>query len=437
MKKIEYKDVGVTQYYEKLDNGLTLYMIPKPNVNNVYVTYTAKYGSIHNEFVPLGEKKLVKVPTGIAHFLEHKMFEQRDGIDPLVYFTEKGADVNAFTSYKNTTYLFCGALNVKENLEYLLNLLNSPYFTDENIEKEKGIIEQEIKMYDDMPSWVLIETIYNNIFHKHPLKYPVAGTVASVNKITKEQLYQSYHTFYQPHNMFLVVTGNFEPNEIRATVKAFFSNQKQRPAKEIKLVSIKEPDSVVKETEIKKLDVEIPRLGIGLKIPKAGITLDPYKLNFYITTFLNLMLRGTSHFYEEMVELGYLGKPPYISNEITEEHIIVSILMETKKPDLVLTKIKQVLKKPAITVAEFKRKQNLLIPFNITAFENIKFLNRNIINHVISYGDFNYNMIKSKQKSLNFKEFNELIKKLDFTKMVTVIIEPEKLEKVGVNNVKS
>ena len=144
MKKIDIKNLDLNLFYEKLDNGLEVYVIPKENCNNVYATFSTKYGSNIIEFVPIGEKKMIKVPLGIAHFLEHKLFEQKDGIDPFTFYSERGADANANTNQKKTTYLFSGSNFILENLNYLLDYVQEPYFTDKNVEKEKGIITQEI-----------------------------------------------------------------------------------------------------------------------------------------------------------------------------------------------------------------------------------------------------------------------------------------------------
>ena len=206
--------MDLTIYEDVLANGLKIYVIPKENVNGYYITLSTKYGSIHNEFIPNDKTEYIKVPDGVAHFLEHKVFEQKDGIDPFTFYSERGCDANANTSNYKTTYLFSGTNFFSEGLNYLLDYVQSPYFTDENVNKEKGIIEQEIKMYDDSPYYKLYDGVIYNAFVNHPIKYPIAGTVESINKITKEDLYTCYNTFYHPSNMFLVVTGNVDYKEV-------------------------------------------------------------------------------------------------------------------------------------------------------------------------------------------------------------------------------
>ena len=217
MKTKKIKDLDLEVYFEKLYNGLEVYIIPSNNVNNTYVTYSAKYGGMHNEFYVNDEK--VTVPMGIAHFLEHKMFETEDGVDVFNFFQERGSNCNANTNSKKTTYLFSGPNAFYENLEYLLSYVESPYFTDENVNKEKGIIEQEIMMYKDNPYSRMYEDLMYNLFVNHPLKYPTIGTKESINKITKEDLYTCYNAFYHPSNMFVVVTGNVDPKKTMELIK--------------------------------------------------------------------------------------------------------------------------------------------------------------------------------------------------------------------------
>ena len=213
MKQMKMSNLDLDLFYEKLENGLEVYMIPKKNCNNTYVTYSTKYGSRDYEFVPLGNKKKKKVPLGVAHFLEHKMFEQEDGTDPFAFFSERGADANANTNYTKTTYLFSGTQFLEENLRYLLEYVEAPFFTDDNVEKEKGIIEQEIMMYEDNPYNKAYEGLLYNIFIEDAIKYPIIGTIESVRSITKQDLYECYHTFYHPSNMFVVITGKVDPYE--------------------------------------------------------------------------------------------------------------------------------------------------------------------------------------------------------------------------------
>ena len=183
------------------------------------------------------------------------MFEQKNGVDPFSFFSERGCSANANTNQTKTTYLFSGPNFLQENLEYLLDYVQSPYFTDSNVSKEKGIIEQEIKMYLDDPNTQLYEKLLSNCFVNHPIKYPIIGDISNINKITKEDLYECYNTFYNPSNMFIVITGNVEPNSAIETIRNNQSKKKFPIGQKIKIKKYDEPNNVVKTSETLKLNV--------------------------------------------------------------------------------------------------------------------------------------------------------------------------------------
>ena len=204
--------------FKELDSGLKIYFMPKPGFVKKYAVFSTNYGSIDNVFVPIGEDKPVEVPEGIAHFLEHKLFEEEEA-NIFDKFSKLGASVNASTSFNQTSYLFNTTDHFYQCLEILIRFVQSPYLTDENVEKEKGIIAQEIKMYDDNPAWRVFFNCLRAMYINHPIRIDIAGTVDSINTITKEMLYKSYNTFYHPSNMVLFVVGDLSFEEIIETVK--------------------------------------------------------------------------------------------------------------------------------------------------------------------------------------------------------------------------
>ena len=208
MKEIELVGLDKTIYTETLSNGLEIYLIPYDNKKNYYISYATRYGSDIKNF-KVNDKEY-NPPLGIAHYLEHKMFEEESGIDPFEFFSQTGTDANASTSYDNTQYICYGNKNFKENLKYLIRFVNSPFFTDENVEKEKGIITEEIKMYRDIPDYKLEMQLRECLYHNSPRRIDIAGTVEEINKITKEDLYNCYNNFYSPNNMFILIVGNFK-----------------------------------------------------------------------------------------------------------------------------------------------------------------------------------------------------------------------------------
>ena len=247
MEKIKLKDINEDIYYEKLNNGMEVFLYNKDNVHTNYVTFTTKYGSIYYEFVPIGENKMKTYPKGIAHFLEHKVFEQKEDPQPMDFFARSGSICNAYTTFKNTTYLFYATCALEENISYLLDYVQNIYLTDESVEKEKGIITEEIHMYEDRPNEVLIERARYNAFVSSPYRDSIIGRVSDIKKITKEDLEVCYRTFYHPSNMFLVVAGSFDPEKIMKLIKDNQANKEFKELEKIKVKKVEEKDEVYKE----------------------------------------------------------------------------------------------------------------------------------------------------------------------------------------------
>jgi predicted Zn-dependent peptidase len=425
MKKIVIAGVNEIIYYEKLSNGLEIYMLPKETVNNVYATFTTKYGSIHNEFVPNGKSKMVKMPNGIAHFLEHKMFERESGVDPMIFYASKGADVNAFTTRRNTSYEFYGPDYLEENLEYLIDYVQTPYFTDENVEKEKGIIEQEINMDKDNPYSEISDGVFFNAFKKHPIKYSIPGEVKDIYRVTKENLYDCYHTFYHPSNMFLVITGNFNPEKVVELVKKNQEKKEFDKFKPIELKKVSEPEEVAKSYEEKKMNVVIPKLSYGIKLPLANITLKGKKRTVYINLLLDILFGQTSLFYERMKELKYVDSSFEISSIYADDYSLILIECDTKKDQELIKEIKEYLSKIKIDDKEFERKKKSAISSQIYLYENIRYINTYILHNVILYGNVESNMVQL-LKELNKKELDKLISELNINNTSIFVIKPIK-----------
>ncbi|MEI5990270.1 M16 family peptidase [Enterococcus termitis] len=307
MNKKEYSQINEVLYTEVLDNGLTVYLLPKKDYNKTYGLFTTNYGSIDNEFVPIGEKDFVKVPDGIAHFLEHKMFEKEDG-DIFQQFGRQGASANAFTSFTKTSYLFSTTDQVEKNLETLLDFVQDPYFTKETVEKEKGIIGQEIQMYLDDSNWRLFFGTLGNLYPKHPLHIDIAGTVESIDEITAEDLYTCYNTFYHPSNMTLFVVGKMEPEEMMAFIRNNQSAKEFAKAAPIKRHFPKETAAdIIKESSI-EMAISRSKVIVGLKgldeVPEDGKELLKYKTTANL--LFQLLFGNTSQNYLSLYNEGLL-----------------------------------------------------------------------------------------------------------------------------------
>ncbi|CDE84559.1 peptidase M16 domain protein [Clostridium sp. CAG:273] len=219
MKIIESSKIREKAYIEKLENGMDIIIIPKKNAIKKYIIWGTHFGSIDNHFIMPNTGEEVYIPDGVAHFLEHKMFEQPNGTNSLDTLMALGIDANAYTTNDHTAYLFECTDNFYEGLDELMDYVQHPYFTEENVEKEKGIIGQEIGMYDDDPGWQLYMNAMDCMYKENPIKIDIAGTVESISKITPDVLYKCYNTFYNPANMTMVVCGDFEPEKLLEEIK--------------------------------------------------------------------------------------------------------------------------------------------------------------------------------------------------------------------------
>lgn len=250
-------------YHDTLDNGLQVFLLPKVGFRKTYATLTTRFGSIDHRF-RVGDGDIVELPDGIAHFLEHKMFEEEDG-DVFYRFAQQGASANAFTSFNRTAYLFSCTDRVKENLLTLLDFVQRPYFTDENVEKEKGIIGQEIRMYEDDPDWQVYFGLLQSLYVRHPVRIDIAGSVESIAQIDKERLYQCYETFYHPSNMILFVVGNIEPDRVMEWVRVNQAAKRFTPPPSVTRLYPEEPPSVAARERRRQLPVAVPKLMFGFK----------------------------------------------------------------------------------------------------------------------------------------------------------------------------
>ena len=422
MKKTNIDKLKLELYQEKLDNGLEIYIIPKNNCNNIYATISTKYGSNIDEFVPIKSKKMKKFPLGIAHFLEHKMFEMEDGTDPFEIYSNNGADANANTSNYKTTYLFSGPQYFKENLNYLLDYVQTPYFTDKNVEKEKGIIIQEIKMYQDDPYTVLYEKAIYNSFIKHPIKMPVIGDIENVKSITKEDLYECYNTFYNPGNMFVVITGNVDPEETIELIKQNQEKKQFEKEEEIKLKTYEEPDKVDKKSEIIKMDINLPKLALSYKINYKNMNLNLRDALAYLSIIFDINLGATSIINEELKDENIITSNIDFTFMYTDTHILVTIFGETDKIEKLSSKLEKQINNLEIKEEEFDRKKLNIASSYIFMSDNIFSMNEKVMNNIIKYNEIKIDDIKY-TKRLDYKKAKQIIKDLDLKNKSIVIIE--------------
>ena len=284
MEEIILKGIDEKIYYEKLDNGLPIYMLVNDKVNNFYITLSVKYGSIDTQFKCKGDSEYTEVHNGVAHFLEHVNFNESDGKTAHDYFDKLGSSINAFTTFDFTCYEVFAHTDFEENLNHLLDYVQTPYFTKNLVEKEKGIISEEVKMGKNNPGHKLYYGMNRALYKKDKRRNLVTGEVEDVCNTTVKELQKVFDTFYHPENMFLVITGNFNPYEAIAIVK---ENQKNKEfSKYLNPVrkSEKEPMGVNEEYQEIEANVEIPKVKISYKMPVSLFSkYDKRLLNIYFS----------------------------------------------------------------------------------------------------------------------------------------------------------
>ena len=343
MNKTEYPQINETLYHEVLPNGLTVYLLPKKEYHKTYGLFSTNYGSIDNEFVPYGKSEKIKVPDGIAHFLEHKLFEKEDG-DVFQLFGQQGASANAFTSFTKTSYLFSTTDQVEKNLTTLLDFVQAPYFTEETVNKEKGIIGQEIQMYEDDPNWRLFFGILNNLYPNHPLHIDIAGTVESIDKISADDLYTCYHTFYQPSNMVLFVVGNLEPEQLMSVIRTNQSAKDFPPAQPIQRYFPENTHEIIAKSELEAA-VNRNKFVLGIKgldiLPQEGRKLLRYKTA--INLLFQLLLGNTSQNYLKMYNEGLIDDSFGFEFTLDREFHFADFSGDTDQPEEVAKQVKQLI----------------------------------------------------------------------------------------------
>ncbi|REB09815.1 insulinase family protein [Sporosarcina sp. BI001-red] len=343
MNKIHFDQLQETLYHKKLDNGLNVYVLPKKGFSKTYVTFTTKYGSVDRTFIPRGGNELVTVPDGIAHFLEHKMFEKEDG-DVFQQFSENAAAANAFTSFTRTSYLFSSTSELYENTKTLLDFVQQPYFTEKTVEKEKGIIAQEITMYDDQADWRQYFGTIENLFENHPVRIDIAGTVETIQDITAEHLYECYETFYHPSNMVFFAVGNVDPEEMLRFVEQDQQEKTFEAPEPVVRNFPDEPDYAAKKRDELYMDVSKPKLMVGTKCRNtdmSGKEMLSRELASDVT--LDILFGRSSEFFTQAYNDGLIDESFSYEFNLENGFGFAAIGSDTEKPEELEKLIKSVL----------------------------------------------------------------------------------------------
>ena len=429
MKYINLDLVDEKILYDKLDNGLDVYIVRKKDFNSNYASFVSKFGGLDIEFIPIGEKDYVKMPSGIAHFLEHKLFEQEN--DPKVhdFYKQSGTYVNAMTGYKRTKYIISGPKNFKKNLEFLLDFVESPYFTDQNIEKEKGIIIEEAKMCLDDKSRLFYQTVLKNLYNEVPYDKKIIGDIEDIKSMTKEDIYKCYNSFYHPSNMALFVVTNEDENDILELVKNNQSKKEFKKDFNIVRKIYNEDINVRKEYEELLEDVKETRVGYSLKFRLKDFDVTRKELIYYLYIFLGMKLGNLSTFNLSLKEQGLIKNDIgySVDNLIngTDEFITVHIYSLADNINEYIKLLEDNLIDNNYNKEDFELyRKNMISDFNYDF---------NSVNGIMSFlvGEYSYEdkideESIEKVKKLNYDRFIEVMKHFNLNNKSIVVMKNKK-----------
>ena len=408
MEKIKYSGTEEVVYYEKLTNGLDVYMYPSDTVKNFYITFNVKYGSIDTEFKLEGDKTLNTIPNGTAHFIEHQMFQEGNGETAFEKFAELGSSVNAFTTYGFTCYEVIASNCFKQNLNLLLDYVQNPVFINSSINNEKGIISEEIKMYDNNPNAALTYGLEYNLNNCDKHKYLISGTIEDIKQINSDILYKTYDTFYQPSNMFIIISGNFKPLEALGIIKNNQNSKEFLPNKNIIRKTHKEPLKVSTSYEKKTMNVSTPKLKVGYKINKKCFSnYDDLLVKIYLDALMTLKFGSSSDLLETLNNQNLITWDVYTTREIRDDYVLISLTCETDYPDQVIELFRNNLTDIQVTKEEIERIKRVNISNFILHFNDIISVTEDIQDDIINDNKINDNILDI-YKSLNVKDANQI-----------------------------
>ncbi len=418
-----FKKLDTKVYEETLENGLRIFIAPLKR-NGISVSYTTLFGGKDISFIPEGSEEIYDCPPGVAHFLEHKMFD-RKGENVFNFFNKSGTYNNAFTYKEKTKYIFQGPTNFEENLNFLLDYVATPTFTKTKVEKEKPIILEEARSNFDNPINMAFDTAMKNCFHENPYMFPIIGTFPSIEAISKEDIEMCYKTFYNPANMILVITGNVDPVDTLEIVKNNFSKRNYSSNKRGLKLKYDEPDSVAREYEEANMPITNEVFYLAYKINKKKLNMDLYKINHYLKCLFILKLGSLSLFNDEGLRSGeLLGQ---LGSEIIDidDHIIFGIYGEVKNATETLRKIQNELGDLSIEESDLELLKKSTLSNLILMNEQVTGTNNKIEEDVCKYGKVVYDVYDI-IKGLSIKEYSELIKNMDLSNYTIAIAKNKK-----------
>ena len=425
MQILENSKIKEKLYIEKMDNGLTIMVLPK-KTRKKYIVWSVNFGSIDNKFLAFGDKDVTHVPDGIAHYLEHKLFEQENGNNSLDVLTSFGVDANAYTTNDHTAYLYEATDNFDEALEEFMNYVQNPYFTDENVEKERGIIEQEIMMYDDYPEWSIYMNAMKCMYKNNEINIDVAGTKETIAQIDKDKLYKIYNSFYYPNNMVLFLSGDFKPEEIIDKVKSMVTLKYKE---ETKRIYNEEPKEIVKKYIEKEMNISMPILMIAYK--DNDLKSNKVKKDIALDLLATILFNQSTDFYKNLYESGKILSAPSVTYEFSKTYAHLLIQVQTNFVEEVTDAITKQIKKAqeeGLNQEDFERAQKSVYGSLIKDYNEVSTIANGIVSDYFkNINSFDY-----------FEEFNSVNKEYVEKILKELLVEENKVVSVikPINNQK-
>lgn len=369
MTETIYPKLKEREFKTVLSNGLTVSVIPKPGFAKAFAMLAVGYGALDATFESDG--KMFAPPIGVAHFLEHKVFEQPDGGNALQAFAQTGASPNAFTSKDMTAYHFSCTDHFTHNLELLLDFVSTPYFTDENVAKEQGIIAQEIGMVNDNPDWRVYENLMRTMFEGHPAADSVIGTVESIESITRNTLFTCYNAFYRPSNMILTIAGDVSPEEVCYAAETILSKVYKAPPKRQRFVDWKgTPATRIEE----QMDVPTPVFALGYQVPMDVYGPDAARIRILADLAVELLVGDSSRLYAELYAQGKINRSFGVSPMFYPGICSVMFSGESRDPETVASAVRAAAERlmRQCDSSEFERVRRSLLGLRLRAFDSFE-----------------------------------------------------------------
>ncbi|MBQ2409566.1 MAG: insulinase family protein [Bacilli bacterium] len=421
MKEINLKGLNETIYYDECDNGLKVYMWVNKRVNTFYGTLSVKYGSIYDEF-KVGSKTH-KVSSGVAHFLEHVKFNEKKDYTAHDFFNKNGCDTNAFTTFHYTNYQVFGSENPKDNIVHLVDFVQNDYFTKAIVNNEKGIIVEEAKMGEDDPYTVMLFKHLENIFNKSSYKNIITGKKEEIKKITLDDIKLVFDTFYHPENMFLIITGNFNPYEVMEAIK---ENQNSKEFKKfdnpVRVVK-NENKKVAKEYEEININVTNRKIKIGIKIPKKTFKgFDDLHIRIYLSLLLKANFGTTSDFKDMLLEKELINSLSCM-NEIFDDYVTIMFTIDSNYKEEIIKLFSDKLDNLEIDENTFNRMKKANIASLILEYEDVECVNSILQSEILNYGNVLDNL-KEIYENIKYDDLLKFISLLNTKERSTLILNP-------------